>query len=44
MMAAGQMTPQQAKQLLDSQKDEDRVFQIAPPNKETSQSRSFKNW
>jgi Ca-activated chloride channel family protein len=44
MMAAGQMTPQQAKQLLDSQKDEDRVFQIAPPNKETNQSRSYKNW
>jgi Ca-activated chloride channel family protein len=44
MMAAGQMTPQQAKQLLDSQKDEDRVFQIAPPNKETNQSRPYKNW
>ena len=44
MMAAGQMTPQQAKQLLDSQKDDEHVFQLAPPNKNTSQSRAYKNW
>jgi hypothetical protein len=44
MMAAGQMTPRQAKQLLDSQKDDEHVFQLAPPNKNTSQSRPFKNW
>jgi Ca-activated chloride channel family protein len=44
MMAAGQMTPQQAKQLLDAQKDDERVFQLAPPNKNVSQGRNFKNW
>ncbi len=44
MMAAGQMTPQQAKQLLDSQKDDEQVLRLAPPNKNTLQSRSFKNW
>jgi Ca-activated chloride channel family protein len=44
MMAAGQMTPKQAEQLLDSQKDDDKVLQLAPPNKNTLQSRSFKDW
>ncbi len=44
MMAAGEMTPQQAKQLLDAQKDDEHVLQLAPPNKQTSQSRSYKNW
>ncbi|MDB6022736.1 MAG: von Willebrand factor type, partial [Pedosphaera sp.] len=44
MMAAGQMTPRQAQQLLDSQKDDEKIFQLAPPNKQTSQRRAFKNW
>ena len=44
MMAAGQMTPQQAQQLLDAEKDDEQVLRLAPPNKNTSQSRSFKNW
>ena len=44
MMAAGQMTPRQAEQLLDSQKDDEKIFQIAPPNKQNSQRRSYKNW
>jgi hypothetical protein len=45
MMAAGQMTPQQAQQLLDSQKDNDQVLQLAPPeNKNAAGSRNFKNW
>jgi Ca-activated chloride channel family protein len=44
MMAAGQMTPQQAKQLLDSQKDDEQVLRLSPPNKNTLQSRSFKDW
>lgn len=44
MMAAGQMTPRQAEQLLDSHKDEEKVFQIAPPNKNQAKSRNFKNW
>ncbi len=44
MMAAGQMTPQQAHQLLDSQKDNEQVLRLAPPNKNTLQSRNFKDW
>ncbi|MDB6065243.1 MAG: Mg-chelatase subunit ChlD [Pedosphaera sp.] len=44
MMAAGQMTPKEARQLLDAQKDDDQVLRLAPPNKNTSQSRPFKNW
>jgi hypothetical protein len=44
MMAAGEMTPQQAQQLLDAEKDDEQVLRLAPPNKNTSQSRSFKNW
>ncbi len=44
MMAAGQMTPQQAKQLLDAQKGNEEVLRLAPPEKQTSHSRSFKNW
>ena len=44
MMAAGQMTPQQAMQLLDAQKSDDEVLKMAPPNKNTSRSRIFKNW
>jgi Ca-activated chloride channel family protein len=44
MMAAGQMTPRQAQQLLDSQKDDEKVFQLVPPNKQNSLRRNFKNW
>ncbi len=44
MMAAGEMTPQQAKQLLDQQKDDDQVLRLAPPNKNTSQRPVLKNW
>ena len=44
MMAAGQMTPQQARQLLDQQKNDDQVLRLAPPNKNTSQMRTLKNW
>jgi len=43
-MAAGEMTPQQAQQLLDSQKGSDQVLRLAPPNKNTLKNRSFKNW
>lgn len=43
-MAAGEMTQQQAQQLLDSQKDEEQVLRLAPTNNSTLQSRSFKNW
>jgi len=44
MMAAGEMTPQQAQQLLDAEKDDEQVLRLAPPNKNTSRSRSFKDW
>jgi Ca-activated chloride channel family protein len=44
MMAAGQMTPQQAQQLLDAQKGDEEVLRLAPPDKQTRQTRSFKNW
>jgi Ca-activated chloride channel family protein len=44
MMAAGEMTPQQAQQLLDAEKDDEQVLRLAPPNKNTSRSRSYKNW
>lgn len=43
-MAAGQMTPQQAQQLLESLKDEDKVFQPAFTKRPNSQGRSRKNW
>jgi Ca-activated chloride channel family protein len=44
MMAAGQMTPQQAQQLMDAQKGDEEVLRLAPPDKQTRQNRSFKNW
>lgn len=44
MMAAGQMTPQQAQQLLDAQKGDEGVLRPAPQEKQTRQNRSFKNW
>lgn len=44
MMAAGQMTPQQAAQLLDAQKEDEQVLRIAPTNNNTARSGSFKNW
>ncbi len=43
-MAAGQMTPEQAQQLLDSLKDEDKVFQPAASKGKNSPGRSRKNW
>jgi Ca-activated chloride channel homolog len=45
MIAAGQMTPQQAKQLLDAQKGEEEVLRLAPgSDKQQTHSRSLKNW
>ncbi len=44
MMAAGEMTPQQAQQLLDAEKDNEQVLRLAPTNKNTSISRPYKNW
>jgi Ca-activated chloride channel family protein len=44
MMAAGQMTPTQARQLLDAQKGDEQVFRLSPTNRQSSQVRSYKNW
>ena len=45
MMAAGQMTPQQAQQLLDAQKGQEEVLRFVPPeNKPARQSGFIKNW
>jgi Ca-activated chloride channel family protein len=44
MMAAGQMTPKQAEQLLDSQKSQDQVLHLIPPQKDGSSSPPVKNW
>ena len=44
LMAAGQMTPRQAQQLLDAQKNDEQVFQFAPTNKSNLQGRIYKNW
>ena len=43
-MAAGQMTPRQAQQMLDATKDDEHVFQLSPTNKNSNFSPSFKNW
>ncbi len=43
-MAAGEMSPQQAQKLLDAQKDDEQVLRLAPPNNNTSEHRTLKNW
>jgi Ca-activated chloride channel family protein len=42
--AAGQMTPEQARQLLDAQKGEERMLPVKPENKPTDRNRPFKDW
>jgi Ca-activated chloride channel family protein len=42
--AAGQMTPDQAKQLLDSQKGEEKVLVFRPEGKPRETSKPFKDW
>ena len=44
MMAAGQMTPTQAKQLLDTHKNDDKVFHFSPTNFTTMESMRHKTW
>ena len=44
MMAAGEMTPEQAEQLLDAEKGEEKVLRLAPNDKQTRQPRNYKNW
>ena len=42
--AVGQMTPEQARQLLDAQKSEEQLLQIKPDKKPVDRSRPFKDW
>ncbi len=44
LAALGQMTPQQAMQLLDSQKGEERALIFRPPDKGKPRNRVFKDW
>ena len=41
---AGQMTPVEAKQLLDAQKGNEQVLQLKPQGKPENQNRPFKDW
>jgi Ca-activated chloride channel homolog len=42
--AAGQMTPEEARQLLDAQKDDEQTLQLKPERKPTEIARPFKDW
>jgi Ca-activated chloride channel family protein len=42
--AAGQMTPQQARQLLDTQKSEEQMLPVQPTGKPADSSRPIKDW
>jgi hypothetical protein len=42
--APGQMTPEQAKQLLDAEKGEEQLLQLKPEQKPQDRSRPFKDW
>ena len=42
--AAGQMTPEQAKQLLDAQKGDENMLPIKPTGKPVDRSRPVKDW
>jgi Ca-activated chloride channel family protein len=41
---AGQMTPEEAKKLLDAQKGDEQVLQLKPPGRTENQSRTVKDW
>lgn len=43
-MAAGQMTPEQARQFLDAQKQEDKALIFAPPKDPKQTNRKLKDW
>jgi hypothetical protein len=43
-VAAGQMTPEEAKQLLDAQKGDEKVLQLKPQVRPESQNRPVKDW
>ncbi len=40
----GQMTPQQARQLLDAQKQDEKALIYIPPDKQRARARVFKDW
>jgi len=42
--APGQMTPEQARQLLDAQKGDEQLLQLKPDKKPLDRSRPFKDW
>ena len=42
--AAGQMTPQEAQQLLDAQKGDEQLLQFGPEGKPKNRERAFKDW
>lgn len=42
--AAGQMTPEQARQLLDSEKDEEKMLTLKPDEKPVDTSKPFRDW
>jgi Ca-activated chloride channel family protein len=43
-VAAGQMTPEEAKRLLDAQKGNEQVLQLKPQGKPENQNRPVKDW
>ena len=43
-VAPGQMTPEEAKRLLDSQKGNEQFLQLKPPEKPKDNQRKFKDW
>jgi TolA-binding protein len=43
-VAAGQMTPEEAKRLLDAQKGNEQVLQLKPQGKSENQNRPVKDW
>jgi Ca-activated chloride channel homolog len=43
-VAAGQMTPEEAKRLLDAQKDDEQLLQMKPANKPRDDSHPVKDW
>jgi hypothetical protein len=38
------MTPQEAKQLLDAQKGDEKVLQLVPEGEPKNRDRAFKDW
>ena len=41
---AGQMTPEEAKRLLDAQKGDEQILQMQPPGKSENQNQPIKDW